>query len=147
MEWLFHKVNLGIIRNKISEVNCGKNAKCRKYILNIKSTYNQLPTIFFPRSKTSRSGAYFVPETGRLVAKFPATMTICTPRATAFVRKTDENFTNWSKKFEPAAEGRRIFLMSNTVFPEYLAPQNGGWLTTVTRNQCCRSRTLPKTTS
>ena len=62
-----------------------------------------------PRSKTSRSGVYFVPETGRLVAKFPATMTICTPRATAFVRKTDENFTNWSKKFEPAAEGRRIF--------------------------------------
>ena len=106
---MFHKVNLVIIRNKISEVNCGKNAKCRKYILNIKSTYNQLPTIFFPRSKTSRSGAYFVPETGRLVAKFPATMTICTPRATAFVRKTDENFTNWSKKFEPAAEGRRIF--------------------------------------
>ena len=116
---MFHKVNLGIIRNKISEVNCGKNAKCRKYILNIKSTYNQLPTIFFPRSKTSRSGAYFVPETGRLVAKFPATMTICTPRATAFVRKTDENFTNWSKKFEPAAEGRRIFFNVQLSFPNF----------------------------
>ena len=69
--------------------------------------------------KTSRSGVYFVPETGRLVAKFPATMTICTPRATAFVRKTDENFTNWSKKFEPAAEGRRIFFNVQLSFPNF----------------------------
>ena len=61
----------------------------------------------------------FCTETGRLVAKFPATMTICTPRATAFVRKTDENFTNWSKKFEPAAEGRRNFFNVQLSFPNF----------------------------
>jgi hypothetical protein len=69
--------------------------------------------------KTSRSGVYFVPEKGRLVAKFPVTMTICTPRATAFVRKTEENFTNWSKKFGPAAEGRRIFFNVQLSFPNF----------------------------
>ena len=41
------------------------------------------------------------------------------PRATAFVRKTDENFTNWSKKFEPAAEGRRIFFNVQLSFPNF----------------------------
>ena len=51
------------------------------------------------------------------------------------------------KNLNPRPKAAEFFLMSNTVFPEFLAPQNGGWLTTVTRNQCCRSRTLPKTTS
>ena len=107
---------------------------------------NSFRQFFFPESKTFGSGVYFVLKTvyGRLISRKDGDLYHC---ATTFVRRIDVNFTNWAKKFDQRPKAAEIFFNVNTVFPEFLAPQNDGWLTTETRNQCFRSRTLPKTAS
>ena len=66
-----------------------------------------------PRSKTSRSGVYFVPETGRLVAKFPATMTIYTHVPLHLYGRQMRILPIGRKNLNPRPKAAEFFLMSN----------------------------------
>ena len=108
---------------------------------------NSFRQFFFQEVENTRIGCLFCTgdrSSGRLISRKDGDLYHC---ATTFVRRIDVNFTNWAKKFDQRPKAAEIFFNVNTVFPEFLAPQNDGWLTTETRNQCCRSRTLPKTAS
>ena len=129
-------------QNKLAKNHCAPPLVRGWYVYYGKSSENfwcTAGTKFGALAEFSRDG-----PPGRQISRndddlYPTCHCICT--------EDRGEFYQCRKNLNPRPKAAEFFLMSNTVFPEFLAPQNGGWLTTVTRNKCCRSRTLPKTTS